>query len=59
LWPVSGMARLSRVVIPGVAHHVAQRGNRRLPLFFCDEDRKLYLELLRDGGPRFAAWPGA
>jgi putative transposase len=49
LWPVSGMARLSRVVIPGVAHHVAQRGNRRLPLFFCDEDRKLYLELLRDG----------
>lgn len=54
------MARLARIVIPGVAHHVTQRGNRRLPIFFCDEDRHLYLRLLRDGcaaaGVRCLAW---
>ena len=43
------MARLARVVIPGVAHYVTQRGNRRLPVFFSDEDRRLYLDLLREG----------
>jgi putative transposase len=41
------MARLSRIVIPGVAHHVTQRGNRRQPVFFSDDDRRLYLELVR------------
>lgn len=46
------MARLSRIVLPGVAHHVTQRGNRRLPVFFGDEDRALYLALLRDGCAR-------
>jgi putative transposase len=40
------MARLSRIVIPGIAHHVAQRGNRRLPIFFSDEDRSAYLSLI-------------
>jgi len=35
------MARLARIVIPGVAHHVTQRGNRRQPLFFSDADRRL------------------
>ena len=43
------MARLARIVIPGVAHHVTQRGNRRQPIFFNDSDRALYLELLRAG----------
>jgi putative transposase len=32
------MARLARVVVPGVAHHVTQRGNRRRPTFFQEED---------------------
>jgi len=54
------MARLARVVIPGVAHHVTQRGNRRLPIFFSDDDRRTYLALLRDGcaqaGVRCLAW---
>jgi len=40
------MARLSRIVVPGVAHHVTQRGNRRLPVFFSDHDRKRYLDEL-------------
>jgi len=38
------MARLARIVIPGVAHHVTQRGNRRLPIFFSDDDRRAYLD---------------
>ena len=30
--------RLARVVVPGVAHHVTQRGNRRQPTFFQEDD---------------------
>ena len=54
------MARLSRIVIPEVAHHVTQRGNRRMPVFFSDDDRRYYLRLLRDAGAasgtRCLAW---
>ena len=54
------MARLPRIVIPGVAHHVTQRGNRRLPVFFGDEDRHSYLALIADAaaahGTRCLAW---
>ncbi len=42
------MARLSRVVIPGVPHHVTQRGNRRETTFFEDGDYRLYLDLLAE-----------
>lgn len=41
------MARIARVVVPGVAHHVTQRGNRRQATFFCDDDYREYLALLR------------
>jgi hypothetical protein len=37
------MARLARVVVPGVPHHVTQRGNRHLPTFFTEEDYAAYL----------------
>jgi putative transposase len=40
------MARLARVVAPGFPHHITQRGNRRQPTFFCDEDYVHYLELM-------------
>ena len=40
------MARLARIVIPDVPHHVTQRGNRRLPVFFGDNDRAAYLALV-------------
>jgi len=40
------MARLARIVAPGRAHHVTQRGNRRMETFFCDEDYQEYLSLL-------------
>ena len=41
------MARIARVVVSGVAHHITQRGNRREDVFFSDADRTHYLELLR------------
>jgi Transposase and inactivated derivatives len=40
------MARMARVVIPGVVHHVTQRGNRRQDVFFSDDDYSDYLTLL-------------
>ncbi len=40
------MPRIGRIVIPGVPHHVTQRGNRGEDVFFCDDDRLRYLELL-------------
>jgi putative transposase len=37
------MARLARVVVPGLPHHVTQRGNHREPVFFNDGDYAAYL----------------
>ncbi len=42
------MARMARVVAPGVPHHVTQRGNRRLETFFSDEDYRAYRALLAE-----------
>jgi hypothetical protein len=40
------MAPLARVVAPGLAHHIAQRANRRQQTFFCDNDCESQLELM-------------
>ena len=42
------MARLARVVVPGIAHHVTQRGNGRARTFFGDGDYALYRDLLAE-----------
>jgi putative transposase len=42
------MARIARVVAPGLPHHVTQRGNRRLQTFFGDDDYLAYLELMSE-----------
>jgi putative transposase len=42
------MARIARVVAPGIPHHVTQRGNRRQQTFFRDEDYQAYLELMSE-----------
>ena len=47
------MPRLPRVVLPGYAHHVTQRGVRRGDVFFCDADRSLYLRLMREQTEKF------
>lgn len=46
------MARLPRFVLPGVPHHVTQRGNRRERTFFEDGDYAVYLDLLADAARR-------
>ena len=40
------MARLARLVVPGLPHHVTQRGNRRERVFFEDDDYRAYLALI-------------
>ena len=54
------MARMARVVVPGYPHHITQRGNRRLPTFFSDEDYGAYLDLMaahcRAQGVSIRAW---
>ena len=42
------MARLARIVAPGLPHHVTARGNRREPIFFEDGDQEVYLDLLAE-----------
>jgi hypothetical protein len=32
------MPRVARIVIPGMPHHVTQRGNNRQDVFFVDDD---------------------
>lgn len=41
------MARLARVVVPDIPHHVTQRGNRRQMTFFDTEDYQEYLKCMR------------
>ena len=40
------MARIARVVVPDLPHHVTQRGNRREPVFFEADDYRLYRRLV-------------
>ena len=41
------MPRTGRIVIPGVAHHVTQRGNSGQLIYHDEQDRENYLDLLR------------
>lgn len=41
------MPRLARSVFSNIPHHITQRGNRREDVFFSDEGRLFYLELLQ------------
>jgi len=54
------MPRIARIVIPDVPHHITQRGNRRQPVFFSEEDKQYYLETMdtyaKKAGVRFWAF---
>ena len=43
------MGRYARLVVPDVALHVVQRGNNRQDCFLHDNDRLVYLSLLKEG----------
>lgn len=47
------MARIARVVVPGIPHHVTQRGNRRMDTFFAEDDYNKYLSLMAEWCNRF------
>ena len=47
------MPRLARIVIPGAPHHITQRGNGHQDVFFVDDDRLVYMELLRAQAGQF------
>ena len=40
------MARMGRRVIPGIPHHVTQRGVRRMEVFQHEDDYRVYLDLI-------------
>jgi putative transposase len=42
------MPRIARVVVPEMPHHVTQRGNRRQEVFFCPDDYRAYLSLMKE-----------
>jgi putative transposase len=46
------MARLARVVLPGIPYHVTQRGNRRQCTFFEEGDFALYRDLVGEAARR-------
>jgi len=48
------MARLPRIVVPGVAMHVIQRGNNRQATFFSEDDYYKYLEVLARAAVEYA-----
>jgi putative transposase len=41
------MPRIARIVSKGLPHHITQRGNNKQDIFFVDDDRKTYLEILK------------
>jgi len=47
------MPRLARTVAVGSAHHITQRGNNRQDVFFVDDDRRVYLELLKEQADKY------
>ncbi len=47
------MPRIARLIVPGLPHHIIQRGNRRQRVFFADSDKKAYLEILKAQCERF------
>ncbi len=47
------MARIARVICPGIPHHITQRGNRRQETFFCDDDYLAYIDLLAEWSRKY------
>jgi len=50
------MPYIKRIVAMHCPHHITNRGNRRQPIFFRDEDRFFYLNLLHRYAKRFGLY---
>ena len=42
------MPRIARIVVPGIPHHITQRGNRRQESFFNDADYRAYISFISE-----------
>ncbi|MCD6586027.1 MAG: hypothetical protein J7K96_09735 [Desulfobacteraceae bacterium] len=40
------MPKIAEIGTPGYPHHITQRGNRRQPTFFPDDDYVSYIDLM-------------
>ena len=47
------MPRMARAIAVGCAHHITQRGNNRQEVFFVDQDREVYLQILAEQAGRY------
>jgi putative transposase len=47
------MVRFARVVAPGLAHHITQRGNTRRFILEGEAEKSIYLDLLHQGIERY------
>jgi putative transposase len=47
------MPRTARIAIPEVPHHITQRGNNRQDVFFVDDDRRVYLSILKEQSEKY------
>ena len=51
------MARLARVIAPGMPYHVTQWGNRRQQTFFGEEDYRIMVAVRGRVPDRWSRWP--
>jgi len=42
------MARIARVIAPGVPHYIVKRGNRRQDVFLKEGDQRAHLNILKE-----------
>ena len=48
------MPRLAGAVAVGFAHHITQRMNNHQDVFFVDDDRRVYLEQLKEQADKYS-----
>jgi putative transposase len=47
------MPRIARAIAVGFPHHITHRGNNRQDIFFVDDDREVYLDLLKEQADKY------
>ncbi len=47
------MTQLNRIIVPGIPHHVTQRGVQQMNIFESDIDREFYIKLLAENAEKY------